>query len=59
MRKSLLNHGRIYQEIMDIITLTALVLTSFTSFFATVDTVYSQDFQAKNPPCEAIYAECR
>lgn len=44
---------------MDIITLTAVLLTSFTSFVATEDTSYLQDLQFKNPPCEAIYAECR
>ncbi|WP_316786502.1 hypothetical protein [Thermoleptolyngbya oregonensis] len=44
---------------MDIITLTAVLLTSLTSFFASENVSYLQDLQVKNPPCEAIYAECR
>lgn len=44
---------------MDIITITAVLLTSLTSFFASENVAYLQDLQAKNPPCEAIYAECR
>jgi len=44
---------------MDIITLAAVLLTSFTSFFASENVSYLQDLQVKNPPCEATYAECQ
>jgi hypothetical protein len=44
---------------MNIITLTAILLISLTSLVASEDTSFLQDLQFKNPPCEAIYAECR